>query len=124
MLTFLATVHVIACLALIGLALIQDSKSGGVFTSQTSSNSVLGATGGATLAARMTKIVAFVLLITCVGIAMSYKNAEKSVVDTGVMATTPATTETNSQPTTPTAPADAAKTAAPAPAEATPQQNK
>lgn len=98
MMTFLATVHIIACLALIVLALIQDSKGGGMFSSQTSSNSVLGATGGASLAVKMTKIVAFIVLVTCVSIAMIYSKQQKSVVDGGVMATQPM--ETSTIPTT------------------------
>ena len=58
MITFLAIIHIIACLGLIGLVLVQDSKGGGVFTSQSGSNSVLGATGATSLAQTMTKVVA------------------------------------------------------------------
>ena len=31
MITFLAVIHIIACLGLVGLVLIQDSKGGGAF---------------------------------------------------------------------------------------------
>jgi preprotein translocase subunit SecG len=94
MMTFLGTVHLIACIALIILAMMQDSKGGGMFSSQTSSNSVLGATGGASLAVTMTKVLSVIILITCVSIAMIYTNSNKSVVDGGVMGGSPAPTTT------------------------------
>jgi len=84
MITFLATVHIISCLALIGLVLMQDSKGGGVFTTQSSSNSVLGATGATTLASTMTKIVSAILVITCISLAMLSSRTQNSVVDSVV----------------------------------------
>ncbi len=84
MITFLATIHIIACIALIGLVLVQDSKGGGVFTSQSSSNSVLGATGATTLASTMTKIVSGILVITCISLAMLSARTQNSVVDSVV----------------------------------------
>lgn len=113
MVTFLAIVHVIACLGLIGLVLIQDSKSGGVFTSQASSSSVLGASGATTLAQTMTKVMALVFAATCIGLSIMAARSEKSVVDSMVpaAATAPATPGTSSAPAE-TAPAD--KAAAPA----------
>lgn len=81
MITFLATVHILACLALIGLVLVQDSKGGGVFSTQSSSNSVLGATGATTLAATMTKVVSAILIVTCIGLAMLSAKTQQSVVD-------------------------------------------
>lgn len=93
MMTFLGTVHLIACIALIILAMMQDSKGGGMFSSQTSSNSVLGATGGASLAVTMTKILSVIILVTCVSIAMIYTTSNKSVVD-GVMGGSPSPTTT------------------------------
>ena len=85
MMTFLATVHFIACIALIIVAMMQDSKGGGMFASQTSSNSVLGATGGASLAVTVTKILSCVIVVTCVSIAMLYTKSNKSVIDSSVM---------------------------------------
>ena len=64
MITFLAVVHIIACLGLIGLVLIQDSKGGGVFTSQAGSGSVLGASGATSLAQTMTKVMAGIFAAT------------------------------------------------------------
>lgn len=106
MITFLATVHILACLALIGLVLVQDSKGGGVFTSQSSSNSVLGATGATTLAATMTKVVSVVLVITCISLAVLSSRTQSSVVDSAVIPTTPmnaaaAVSETTEVPSPP-----------------------
>jgi preprotein translocase subunit SecG len=113
MITFLTTVHILACLGLIVLVLMQDSKGGGMFSGQTSSNSVLGSTGGATLANTLTKTVSIILAITCLGLAVLLSKAQKSVVDTGVMATT-------AQPTTPPATSAAAASTETTPAAATP----
>lgn len=94
MMTFLGTVHLIACISLIIVAMLQDSKGGGMFASQSSSNSVLGATGGASLAVTVTKILSVIILITCVSIAMIYTNSNKSVVEGSVMGGSPAPTTT------------------------------
>jgi preprotein translocase subunit SecG len=103
MITFLAIVHIIACFSLIGLVLIQDSKGGGVFTSQSSSNSVLGAGGATTLAQTMTKVIAGVFAATCIGLSIMSASSAKSVVDSmpaaaaiPTPAATPATPSTNS----------------------------
>lgn len=85
MLTFLGIVHLLACIGLIILAMIQDSKGGGMFSSQTTSNSVLGATGGASLAVTMTKVLSVVVLLTCIAIAVVYKSSNKSVIDGSLM---------------------------------------
>jgi preprotein translocase subunit SecG len=115
MITFLTTIHILACIGLIALVLMQDSKGGGMFSGQSSSNSVLGATGGATLTNNLTKVVSIILAITCLSLAVMMAKSQKSVVDTGVMANT-------AQPTTVPAAAVAASTDATktAPAAATP----
>jgi preprotein translocase subunit SecG len=114
MITFLAIVHIVACLGLVGLVLLQDSKGGGVFTSQASSNSVLGANGATSLAQTMTKVVAGIFAVTCIGLSIMSARSEKSVVDTMMPA---------AAPLAPVAPATAPTTttttpeAAPAPAQ-------
>ena len=122
MMTFLAIIHIIACLGLVGLVLIQDSKGGGVFTSQASSNSVLGATGATTLAQTMTKIIATVFALTCITLSIMSARSEKSVVESGVLPaaqavstqTAPAAApaakpETTTAPAATTAPAEPTK---------------
>lgn len=122
MVTFLAIIHIIACLGLIGLVLIQDSKGGGVFTSQTSSNSVLGATGATSLAQTMTKVVATVFAVTCIGLSIMSARADRSVVDGGsVIPTVPAQT---TPATTETAPANSTTETAPAPTQPAANEKK
>ena len=120
MVTFLAIVHIIACLGLIFLVLIQDSKGGGVFASQGGSNSVLGATGATTLAQTATKAIAVLFAVTCIGLSILSARSEKSVVDSMPVTATPAA------PTTPATDAAAGATAAPttgaAPTDAKPAQ--
>lgn len=93
MVTFIATVHIIACLALIALVLMQDSKGGGVFSSQGSSGSVLGANGATSLANMMTKIVSAILVTTCIALAMISAGGQKSIIDSGVALPPPAPVE-------------------------------
>lgn len=103
MITFLAVIHIIACLGLVGLVLIQDSKGGGVFTAQSTSNSVLGAGGATTLAQTMTKVMAGVFALTCIGLSIMAARSERSVIDAAV----PAALSTTAPDTTtaPVAPA-------------------
>lgn len=118
MMTFLAVIHIIACLGLVGLVLIQDSKGGGVFTSQASSNSVLGATGATTLAQTMTKIIATVFALTCITLSIMSARSEKSVVDSGALPATQAvSTETAPASAPSTAPVPAATSAPAQPAK-------
>lgn len=121
MVTFLATIHIITCLALVGLVLIQDSKGGGVFTSQTGSNSVLGAGGATTLAQTMTKVLAVIFAVTCISLSIIAARSQKSVVDGVVpMTTTPATVPAAAaEPATTTPSAQTEKTGTPAEAPVT-----
>ena len=124
MMTFLAVIHILACFGLITLVLIQDSKGGGVFTSQASSNSVLGATGATTLAQTMTKALAALFAITCIGLSIMAAKTEKSVIDTMPAAAAtqalPPTSQTVPPPAgSPTAVAQPAQPATVAPAAAT-----
>ncbi len=112
MVTFIATVHIIACLALIALVLIQDSKGGGVFSSQGSSSSVLGANGATSLASTMTKIISVILVITCISLAMLSARGQKSILDSGVALPPPAPVEAAPSAPADTAPATATETPA------------
>ncbi len=116
MMTFLVTLHILVCVILVVLVLIQDSKGGGIIGAQSTSNSLLGATGATTLAGTMTKVMAGLLGITCILIAIATARSQKSVVDGGVMNAPAAATATTAPETQP---ADAAAT--PATGEATNQ---
>lgn len=107
MITFLAVIHIIACLGLVGLVLIQDSKGGGVFTAQSTSNSVLGAGGATTLAQTMTKVIAGVFALTCIGLSIMSARSERSVIDTTVPAAVSTTAPETATPAAPeTAPVE------------------
>ncbi len=79
---FVAVVHVLTALSLIALVLLQDSKSdglGGAFGGG-GSNSILGATGGATLAQKLTRWAALIFACTSIGLTV-VSNRKSSVVD-------------------------------------------
>ena len=89
--TFVAIIHVITALVLIALVLLQDSKSdglGGAFGGG-GSNSILGATGGATLAQKLTRGAAVVFALTSLSLT-TMANRHSSVVDN--LSNVPATT--------------------------------
>ncbi len=116
--TFIAVIHILTALSLIALVLLQDSKSdglGGAFGGG-GSNSILGATGGATLAQKLTRGAAVVFALTSIGLT-TMGNRRSSVVDQ--MATPPpaaetaaaaAATATTASDAAATVPADAAVT--------------
>ena len=97
--TFVAVVHVITALVLIALVLLQDSKSGGLGGAfgGGGSNSILGATGGATLAQKMTRGAAVVFAITSLTLTVTSRGG-KSVVDN--MPTPPPAAATTELPAT------------------------
>lgn len=90
MMTLVAVVHIICALVLIILVLIQDSKSSGALGmgGSSGSNSILGATGAQSLAAKMTVWAAILFACTCLGLTFFSANANKSVVD-GLPVTAP-----------------------------------
>ncbi|MBN8540407.1 MAG: preprotein translocase subunit SecG [Deltaproteobacteria bacterium] len=67
MLTVVAVIHIIACLLLIALVLLQDPKASGGSTmfGGTGSSNVIGATGGASLLQKMTRYAAIVFGVCC-----------------------------------------------------------
>lgn len=112
--TFVAIVHIIVALVLIGLVLVQDSKSGslgGAFGGG-GSNSVLGATGATTLAQSMTRWTAGLFAVTCIMLSIFSARSTSSVLDGAIPGGPPAA----SSPASPAAPAtpDAAAPGAPA----------
>ncbi|WP_413288561.1 preprotein translocase subunit SecG [Bdellovibrio sp. HCB337] len=121
--TFVAILHIVVALILIGLVLIQDSKGGGALGigGGGGSNSVLGATGASTLAAKMTRIAAIIFALTSIGLTVLSSQQSKSVLDKlpAASAVPAAPTAPAAAPADATAPAAAPEAAAPAaPAEA------
>lgn len=121
MMTFVAIIHILVAIVLIGLVLIQDSKGGGALgIGGGGSNSLLGATGAQTLAAKLTRWVAVIFALTCIALTVMTANKTKSVIDTLPAAAPmqPASAPSPANDATPAA-QDAAPAAAPAaPAEA------
>ena len=94
--TFIASVHIIVALLLIGLVLMQDSKGGGALGASFGggSNSILGATGATTLAQKLTRIAAAVFAVTSITLAVSSKGNRSVVESMPAAAALPATTDT------------------------------
>lgn len=105
--TFIAIVHILTALALIALVLLQDSKGGGVGGAfgGGGSNSILGATGGATLAQKITRIAAVIFAITSISLTV-FSNKRNSVIDN--LAPAPAATTPADTTATPASPDSAA----------------
>ena|SRR5437868_1060629 len=111
--TFIAILHVITALVLIGLVLIQDSKGDGALGmgggGGGGSNSVFGATGASTLAAKMTRVAAVVFALTSIGLSVLSTQQSKSVLDQ-----TPAAASAPAAAPSPVVPASAPEAQIPA----------
>lgn len=117
--------HILACVALISLVLIQDSKGGAALgIGGGGANSLLGATGAQTLAAKLTRFVAILFAITCLYLTYNISHKNASVIDGhAVPATIPPTSPAppaapggapgTPESSAPTAPTEQAPTAAP-----------
>jgi preprotein translocase subunit SecG len=83
MVTVIAAVHVIFCLLLIALVLLQDPKSGGAggMFGGGGSGSILGATGAVTFLTRLTRYSAIVFGITCLILTLFSRPQAGSVLD-------------------------------------------
>lgn len=91
--TLITVVHVIVALVLIGLVLIQDSKGGALgIGGGGGSNTVLGAGGAQTLAAKATRWVALFFAVTSITLSVMTAHKTKSVVETLGTASVPTTT--------------------------------
>lgn len=126
MTTFIAVLHILVALILIGLVLIQDSKGGGALGmggGGGGSNSVLGATGASTLAAKMTRIAAIIFALTSIGLSVLSSQHSKSILDKLPAASAVPTAPATTTPETPAAAAPEAATAPAAPAESAPAAN-
>ncbi len=90
--TLLTLIHVLIAVVLIGLVLIQDSKGGALGIGGGTSNSVLGAGGAQTLAAKATRWVAAIFAVTCISLSIWTAKKTQSVVSGVLPANTPANT--------------------------------
>ena len=82
--SIVAVFHVLIALILVILVLIQDSKGGGALgIGGGGTNSILGATGAQTLAAKLTRLAAVLFAVTCLTLTYLTSKGQKSVIDTG-----------------------------------------
>ena len=112
--TLVTTVHILVALVLIALVLVQDTKSGslgGAFGGG-GSNSILGATGATSLAAKATRWAGILFAITCISLTYFSTRKHQSVVEGYVPEATQAAPA--AQPATPTESAEAKPDATPA----------
>lgn len=91
MMTVIAVVHVIFCLLLIALVLLQDPKSsgGGAMFGGSGQSSVLGATGAETFLTRLTRYSAVIFGVTCLLLTILSRPNSGSVIDSVVPTSQP-----------------------------------
>ena len=107
-------VHVIACIVLILVVLLQAGKGanmGAVFGG--SSQTLFGSSGPGTFLGKMTTAVAIIFMLTSLTLSYSVSRKSSSLMEG---AGKPVTQQTVPAPAAPAAPAPAATPAAPAPA--------
>lgn len=110
MIVFLTIVHVLVCLALISIVLLQHGKGadiGAAFGG--SSQTIFGASGGATFLGKLTAGAAIVFMITTLGLSIAHKSDKSvvggsSVVDKYAAPAAPAQTAPAPAPVEPVAP--------------------
>ncbi|MFW5733818.1 MAG: preprotein translocase subunit SecG [Oceanidesulfovibrio sp.] len=81
--TLILALHIIACLVLIAVVLLQSGKEGMGVIFGGGSSSLFGSSGAGGLLAKVTAVVAAIFLVTSLGynVLISPKAAEKSVMD-------------------------------------------
>lgn len=114
MISFISIVHIIIAFSLIGLVLVQDSKEGGALGMGGGSNTIFGATGAQSLAAKLTRVVAILFAISCIILTVLTARQSRSVLEGAVLPTTPVASPEAPATSTPN-PAEAAPTATPEP---------
>lgn len=130
MMTLVAVIHVIVCLLLIALVLLQDPKNAGVGSmfGGGSSNALLGATGATTFLTRLTRWAAVIFGVCALLLTLMSRPKTGSVMDAVAPVVPPAPVEKAVPPAAPTdakAPADAkAPVENKAPAQQPPQPSK
>ncbi len=98
---FLTVIHIIVCLLLIALVLLQDSKGAmGNMYGGSASSSLLGPTGAPNFLAKLTRWCAIVFAVICIVLSKITAEKEKSALDTLI----PPSIPTNSAPVAPEAP--------------------
>jgi preprotein translocase subunit SecG len=89
--TVLTVIHIVACLLLIPVILIQSGKGADISASfGGSSQTVFGSSGGANFFTRLTTTLAVIFMLTSLGLTTVANQSRKSVFEGAVPATAPA----------------------------------
>jgi len=79
--TIVVVIHVLVCLALIFIVLLQHGKGAGIgATFGGSSQTVFGSTGAAPFLAKLTAVVAILFMVTSLGLTFLGRQKETSVM--------------------------------------------
>jgi len=124
MTTLLLVIHIVVCIALIGIVLIQGGKGAevGATFGAGASNTVFGATGAQSFLGKMTTGAAIIFMLTSLALAIFWGQPGSSSVMPEQVAPTSAAQSMPTPAATPATPAvtpDTAPAAAPAEAPAT-----
>lgn len=115
MVSVLAFIHIILCVFLVLLVLIQDPKggaAGGMFGGGGGSNSLFGATGAPSFLSKITRWIAVVFAVSCIAMTIFIKPSSKSVLDSITIpqgAPVPEAVEVETAPTQDAAPAESSQ---------------
>jgi preprotein translocase subunit SecG len=106
--TLLAIVHIFVALLLIAFVLIQDSKggAGGAFGGGGSSQTLFGATGAANFLVKVTRILAIVFMVSCIGLAVLLSQKTAHSVTDKFPAAAPVAAPLSAAPVAPAPPAN------------------
>lgn len=109
--SILLIVHILICLALIGIVLIQGGKGAqaGASFGGGGSNTVFGATGGQTFLSKLTTGVAVIFMLTSLALAIFWGQSGSSSIMPDQVAPTSAPASMPAQSTPPAAPPADAK---------------
>lgn len=81
MFAFVITIHVIACILLIIIVLIQQGKGGGLIDTLSSAESIFG-TKTNTLLVKVTSILSVIFFMTCLSLTFLSIRKNKSLIET------------------------------------------
>lgn len=115
MATFVTVIHIITCLLIVIVVLMQSGKGADISASLGgSSNTVFGSSGGANFFTKTTFVLAAIFGFTSLSLTIMGGREKRSVFDTAAPVTNSAPVSTTPVGTTETAPAAAAPAQAPA----------
>ena len=119
MTTIIIVIHIVVCLALISIVLLQHGKGAGIGAAfGGSSQTVFGSTGAAPFLAKLTAGVAILFMLTSLTLTFLGRQQETSVMEK--LKSKAATQQQAPAPAAPAQPAEPAAKPAPAPAPAKP----